>query len=294
MAQPLLDMELLNTLVSIADLGGFSKAATRVGRTQSAVSLQMRRLEDAAGQALFARRGRSQVLTESGHTLVHYARRLLAMNEEALGAVSGGGLGGTVRLGASQDLAESWLPPLLGEFAARFPAVRLECQTDRSAHLVQLVKDGRLDLAVTLDLGEGAGSRHLGPVPLRWIGSPTARPIRNGPLALVMLGAPSPFRDQAVAALDRAGIPWRIVFTSESIAALWAAVRAGLGVTVRPPIGMPSGLRRVPAAWRLPPLGTALMSLHFAPGGLPSAGARLADVLERHLQMRLRALRRGA
>lgn len=292
MNSPLLELDLLSTLVAIADLGGFSKAGARVGRTQSAVSLQMRRLEEATGLKLFSRQGRRQGLTEAGHALVHYGRRMLALNEEALGMLAGASLAGTVRLGASPDLAESWLPPVLGEFAGQFPAVRLECIMDRSAHLVQLAKDGRLDLAVTFDQGEYATARVLGQIPLVWIGSRRLPAKRRGSLALAVLSAPSPFRERAEAALDRAGIPWRVVFTSLSVAAVWAAVRAGLGVTVRPSIGIPPDLTRVPRAWRLPPAGNAQLSLHAAPGGLSSAGVRLSDMLEKHLRGRLKAARK--
>ncbi len=290
---PLLDLDLLNTLVAIADLGGFSKAGARVGRTQSAVSLQMRRLEEATGQKLFSRRGRRQGLTEAGHALVHHGRRMLALNEEALAMLAGAALAGTVRLGASPDLAETWLPPVLGEFAGQFPAVRLECIMDRSAQLVQLAQDGRLDLAVTFDQGQHATARGLGQLPLTWIGSRSLPARRGGTLALAMLSAPSPFRDRAEDALDRAGIPWRVVFTSLSVAALWAAVRAGLGVTVRPSIGIPPDLARVPRAWSLPPVGNAQLSLHTAPGGLSSAGARLSQMLEKHLRGRLKAARKS-
>ena len=287
MEAPLLELDLLHTIVAIADLGGFAKAGARVGRTQSAVSLQMRRLEEATGQKLFSRRGRNQALTEAGHTLVHFARRMLALNEEALGVLSGDSLAGTVRLGASQDLAEAWLPPVLGEFAEQFPAVRLECQMDRSAPLVQLVKDGRLDLAVTLDHGQHALGTVLGEVPRVWIGPRSLSARGPRPLPLVMLNSPCAFREQALAALDRAGISWRIVFTSLSVSALWAAVRAGLGVTVRTRVGLPADLRPISHSWRLPSVGSAYLTLHSASGGLSDAGSRLSGMLEKHLRKRL-------
>jgi DNA-binding transcriptional LysR family regulator len=297
MESPLLELDLLTTLVAIADLGGFAKAGVRVGRTQSAVSLQMQRLEELAGRPLFSRRGRVQTLTEAGQTLVHYARRMLALNEEALGTLGNAAAGGTVRLGTAQDLAEAWLPPILGEFAAQYPMVRLECRVDRSAPLIQAVREGQVDLALTMH-GQHAGATVLGELPLAWIGlrrqaARSRSTLTEGPLPLVMLNPPCDFRDRALAALDQAGIPWRIAFSSLSVSALWAAVRAGLGVTVRTRVGLPTDLAVLPPGPRLPKLPSTQVALHTAPGDAPGAATRLAAMLAADLRKRLAADGRG-
>jgi len=289
METPRLELDLLNTLVAIADLGGFAKAGARVGRTQSAVSLQMQRLEELAGQALFARSGRSQTLTEAGQTLVYYARRMLALSDEAVGVLGNASLAGTVRLGTSQDMAEGWLPPVLGAFAKQFPAVRLECHVDRSAALVQAAREGQLDVALTLHHGQHAGAEVLGELPLVWIGPGKGMPPTEGPLPLVMLNAPCEFRDRSLQALDQAGIPWRIVFSSLSVSALWAAIRAGLGVTVRTRVGLPPDLRVLARSKRFPGLPRTQVALHADAATLSTVGSRLYDMLATHLRKRLTA-----
>jgi DNA-binding transcriptional LysR family regulator len=288
MDTPLLDLDLLNTLVAIADLGGFAKAGVRVGRTQSAVSLQMQRLEELAGQKLFVRKGRTQGFTEAGHTLVHYSRRMLALNGETVGILGHAALAGTVRLGTSQDVAEAWLAPVLGGFASQFPSVRLECRVENSATLAQAVKNGDLDLALTLHHGQHAGVELLGDLQLIWIGPQGKAPNPGQAMPLALLNPPCEFRDQALRALDQAGIPWRIVFSSLSVSALWAAVRAGLGWTVRTRVGLPQDLR-IHSKSRLPPLGRTQVALHRAPGGLSPAAVRLSEMLAVHLRKRLRA-----
>ena len=235
-----LDLDVLRTLVLAVDLGGFARAAHRVGRTQSAVSLQMRRLEDSAGQALFTRAGRSFALTTAGEQMLGYARRLLAINDEAVAAVRGTRLACPVRLGVLADFAETWLPPVLAGFARAHPTARLEVQVDRRVAVLEALDRGRLDLALVFDAERPRGVA-LRDLAMTWIASRTWRP--GGVLPLVLFETPCVFRTAALAALDRAGIPWHVAFTSQSLAGIWAAVDAGLGVTVRTPIGVPRGLR---------------------------------------------------
>jgi DNA-binding transcriptional LysR family regulator len=242
-----LDLDVLRTLVLAVDLGGFARAARRVGRTQSAVSLQMRRLEDSARQSLFTRAGRSFALTTAGEQVLGYARRLLAINDEAVAAVRGTRLACPVRLGVLADFAETWLPPVLARFARTHPTARLEVQVDRRIAVLEAIDRGRLDLALVFDADRPRGVR-VGDLPMAWI-APRGRWLPGGVLPLVLFEAPCVFRTAALAALDRAGIPWHVAFTSQSLAGIWAAVDAGLGVTVRTPVGVPRTLRVVdPAA----------------------------------------------
>jgi DNA-binding transcriptional LysR family regulator len=273
-----LDLDVLRTLVLAVDLGGFAHAARRVGRTQSAVSLQMRRLEDSAGQLLFTRAGRSFALTPAGEQVLGYARRLLAINDEAVAAVRGTRLACPVRLGVLADFAETWLPPVLARFARSHPTARLEVQVDRRIALLDALDRGRLDLALVFDAERPSGTR-LGELPMAWI-APRGSPWPpGGSLPLVLFEAPCVFRTAALGALDRAGIPWHVAFTSQSLAGIWAAVDAGLGVTVRTAAGVPRALAVLPPSARLPALGsTTLWLLDASDPGSPLVGELRAQL----------------
>ena len=290
-----LDLDVLRTLVLAVDLGGFARAARRVGRTQSAVSLQMRRLEDGAGQSLFTRAGRSFALTTAGEQMLGYARRLLAINDEAVAAVRGTRLACPVRLGVLADFAETWLPPVLAGFARTHPAARLEVQVDRRIAVLDALDRGRLDLALVFDADRPRGIE-LGDLPMAWIAPRRWRP--GGVLPLVLFEAPCVFRTAALAALDRAGIPWHVAFTSQSLAGIWAAVDAGLGVTVRTPVGVPRALRVVdpvaaPAAG-LPALPSTTLWLLDALDPASSLVAELRTLLVRSISAVLPPLARHA
>jgi DNA-binding transcriptional LysR family regulator len=239
-----LDLDVLRTLVLAVDLGGFARAARRVGRTQSAVSLQMRRLEDGAGLPLFTRAGRSFALTTAGEQMLGYARRLLAINDEAVAAVRGTQLACPVRLGVLADFAETWLPQVLARFARSHPTARLEVQVDRRITILDALDRGRLDFALVFEADRPRGVR-LGDLPMAWIAPRASRWAPGSVLPLVLFEAPCVFRTAALAALDRAGIPWYVAFTSQSLTGIWAAVDAGLGVTVRTSVGVPRGLQVV-------------------------------------------------
>src|SRR5262249_36964461 len=143
-----LDMDVLRTLVTASDLGALNRAAEQVGRSQSAVSQQIRKLEEQVGQPLFRKNGRGLVLTETGDVVLGYARRILELNDEAVAAGGGINLEGAVRFGLPSDFAESWLPAVLGRFKRAHPAVRIEASVDRNALLLDRLDRGQLDLAL--------------------------------------------------------------------------------------------------------------------------------------------------
>jgi len=238
---PLFDLDLLRTLTLAHDLGSFRDAARSVGRTQSAISLQMRRLEDLAGVELFEKAGRNIQLTEGGLVLLEYARRLLALNDEAVQAVAGLKVHGKIRLGMLQDFAEAILPSALASFSRAHPAVELEVRVERSTELLNALQRRGLDLVLMFganDPGETFTAQLIGKVPMVWIWK--HRPELGEELKLVLFEAPCAFRS---AALENLGDqPWRRTFTSPSLSGTWAAVEAGLGVTVRTPLAVPKGL----------------------------------------------------
>jgi DNA-binding transcriptional LysR family regulator len=274
-----LDTALLRTLVTAIDLGGFGRAAERLGRTQSAVSLQMQRLEQHLGETLFRKQGRSLVLTDGGEAILGYARRILELNDEAISAVKGLAVAGSVRLGLPQDFAETGLPTILARFARAHPAVRIEARVDRNFVLLDQLKRGDLDLALVFGQTHDDKSIKVAELPIVWIGPAQFSWSRREPLPLVLFEAPCLFRQAALQALDKAGIAWRVTFSSPSLAGLWAGVQAGLGITIRTPEGLPQHLRVLDKSYRLPKLASVGLRLHAATSSPLPAIERLREVL---------------
>ena len=268
-----LDPDLLRTFVAIADTGRFGAAAERVHRTQAAVSLQVRRLEDRAGAALFRRQGRIMELTEAGETLLGYARRILEMNDAALAAVRRGPMAGEVRFGTVQDLAETLLPGALRRFARAHPEVKVTVAVAGSAQLRAEVTRGAQDMAFVTS-GPGIEA------PLMWIAGDGWQAAPNKPLPLAVIDAPCPFRNAALQALDDAGLPWEIAMTSPSLPGVLAAVRAGLGITLRTALSLAPGLCVPDAA--LPGLDPDRVAFRLMAGAplAPAAQALRAAVAE--------------
>ena len=240
-----LDLDGLRSFVAGVELGNFSQGAARVGRSPSAVSARLRKLEAQVGQPLLRKVGRGLMLTEAGEAFFGYARRLLELNDEAVFAVRGVEIAGEVRLGLPQDFAERWLPEVLGRFARRHPYVRVEVRADRSSDLLRRVEADKLDVAVVWGEPEGPHAERLTELAVEWIGPAHGEPAwRTGePLPLVAFEPPCGFRASGLAALDQAGVPWRLAFSSPSLAGVWAAVAAGLGVSMRTSAGLPDGVR---------------------------------------------------
>jgi len=274
-----LDIPVLRTLVAAQDLGGFGRAAAQVGRSQSAVSLQMRKLERQLGEPLFRKEGRGLALTEAGDRILAYARRILALNDEAVTAVRGAAIEGRVRFGMPGDFAETWLPAVLGRFKRAHPAIHIEAAVDRNNVLLERLDKGQLDLALVFGGGGRGDAEVLARLPMAWIGGREPCWSAGEPVPLAVFEPPCVFRQPATAALDTAGIPWRIAFSSPSLSALWAAVDAGLGITVRTGIIRPDHLRRLGRRDGLPPLPEIELSLHGAGRALPAAAMRLKEIL---------------
>jgi DNA-binding transcriptional LysR family regulator len=279
-----LDMDVLRTFVTGFELGSFAMAAQRLGRSQSAVSTQLRKLEAQVGQALVEKSGRGLKLTGAGEGLLSYAKRLLELNDEAVDAIRGGELEGWIRLGVPQDFADTVLPVVLARFTRAHPKVRVEVQVDRGAPLIEKIIVGELDLA--LAWGDGSDSPHaelIAELPITWIGPPdwAGRTASGGdPLPLLVFAPPCSFRSAGIAALDAAGISWRLAFTSPSLPGLWAAAEAGLGITLRTTISMPPGLRALdPVATGLPALPLVPLALHRAEKGAGAAAEKLKQIV---------------
>ena len=274
-----LDMDVLRTLATAIDLGGFAKAAGRLGRSQSAVSLQMRKLEEQVGRPLFRRQGRGLALTDAGDVVLGYARRILDLNDQALAAARGIAVAGTVRFGVPQDFGDTWLPAVLARFARAHPAVTIEARVDRTGQLVERLAQGGLDLALVWGKPALANATPVGTLPMTWIGRKDFAGAEGAEIPLALFEAPCVFRQPGLEALDRARLPWRLAFTSPSLAGLWAAASAGLGITIRTPLGLPPTLGVLGKAQGLPKLPGVALSLYAAEADPPMAVVRLREIL---------------
>jgi len=274
-----LDLDTLRTLVVACDLGGYGQAAHQLGRTPSAVSLQMKRLQEDVGATLFRKEGRSLALTEIGEIVLRYGRKMLDLNDEVLDTARGASLAGTVKLGFAQDFSETVLPQVLSRFTKLYPLVQIEVQIDKSSSIVKAVENGQLDLALATGNADRPTAQKLGELPLVWIADRQFLPRKDQPLPLIMFEANCMVRQRALTTLDHAGIPWRIAMVSPSLAGLWAGASAGLGVTVRANLFLPASLAVDPELFGLPNLGSLAVTLHRAGDEKPSAVERLTEII---------------
>jgi DNA-binding transcriptional LysR family regulator len=282
MALTNLDLDTLRTLVTAYDLGGYGQAADQLGRTPSAVSLQMKRLQQDVGATLFRKKGRNLVLTEVGEIVLRYGRRMLELNDEVLDTARGASLAGTVRLGCAQDFSETVLPQALSRFTKLYPLVQIEVRIDRHAALARAVENKQLDLALTFGFSEMRAARIVGELPLVWIAGRqfTRRPEQ--PLPLIMFDASCFIRQRALDVLEQAGIQWRMAVVSASLAGCWAAASAGLGLTVRTDFVLPASLVAGTTLFDLPMIGSLAVTLHIA-NEKSAVVERLAEIVSESL-----------
>jgi len=279
------DLDALRSFVVGIELGGFAKAADRLGRSTSAVSAQLKKLEVQAGAPILRKAGRGLALTPTGETVLAYARRLIELNDEAVAAARGVELEGWVRIGLQEDFGETLLPEALGRFARAHPKVRVEARVERNAALIDGVISGKLDLALAWDSDVATPHcERVAETAMRWIGpagrDDVWRADGGEPLPVAAMEAPCLFRRVAIDALDLAGISWRLTFVSASLAGVWAAAAAGLGFAVRTSLGLPANLRAfADDECGLPPLPSLGLKLHRAEAEPGPATHRLATIV---------------
>lgn len=228
---PSIDSELLRTFIAIADSGGFTRAAEVVNRTQSAVSMQMKRLEeDIVQRQLFDREGRQVRLTAEGQVLLGYARRIMALHSEVLNTLREPHMVGTVRIGTPDDYVMRFLPGILSRFAQAYPLVQVEVQCDTSA---QLLQRHDLDLSiVTCEPGHEIG-QFLREEPVRWMQAIGSSALERSPLPVAVFNHGCFCRLWMCNALETAGIDYRVAYSSHSLSAILAMTGTGLAVTAQ-------------------------------------------------------------
>jgi DNA-binding transcriptional LysR family regulator len=257
----MLDTDQLRSFLAIVDEGSFTRAAERVHKTQSAVSMHVRRLEEQLGCALFVKQGRGARLTAEGEQLVDYARRILREEAGAIAALSRKGLRGTVRFGVPDDYAEAFLADILLRFNHRHPLVDIAVACENSIELAGLIRAGALDLALVTDFGGLDGFELIREEPLRWVVSARFKAPAGEPLPLALGSASCIWRRVADEALDQRRDRVRNLFVSRNYSAIGAVVRAGLAATVLPEGLIVDGLKGLGAAEGLPPLPLTRMGL---------------------------------
>ncbi len=283
-----LDPDLLRSFVLIAEGRSFTDAAMLVGRTQSAMSMQVKRLEDVLGQPLLSRgKGGTVELTPHGRYLLEHARQILALNDSVVATFRTPQMSGTVRLGSPDDYALAYLPPILKRFAETHPAVQVDVRCSPSGELQRSLKAGELDLTL---LSDGHQPRdwpatELWRGPLVWVTSTRYSPHRQDPLPLALAaGHGCDWADAAIHALEQAGRRYRIAYTSASQIGTHAPVVAGLAVTVSTLSWLPEGLRPVRPDEGLPKL--AEYGILMLKAKLPRQP--VTDALEAHIRQGFR------
>lgn len=270
-----LDSVQLKSFIAIAETGTFSQAADVVGRTQSAVSLQVKKLEDELGCALFTRTSRKALLTPEGELFLGYAKRIVQLQWEVFSRLREPDIEGEIRLGTPEDFATHYLPEVLASFRSHHPRVQLNVSCDLTLNLVSGFQRGEYDIIlVKRDPQRVKGGTKVWREPLVWAAADHYR--LEEPLSLVVSPQPCIYRARALAALDRAKKPWHISYTSPSLAGTLAAVKAGLGITVMPANMLPPGIHPLRCEGKLPELADAEIAL-VKRDDLSKAAKMLAD-----------------
>ena len=249
-----LDIDLLRSFAMIADTGALTRAAERVGRTQAAVSQQMKRLEMTVQQTLLTRTGRGVTLTLHGQRLLAHAQKILRAHDEAVAELVGTSLSGNIRFGCPDDYARVFLPPLLQGFARQHPQVLIEVICAPTPRLRERIRDHVLDIAIVSLPDSSLNHQFLRREPLVWVGHKGGDASNLDPLCLALSDPDTLDHQAATSSLDRAGRPYRIAYASGSVAGLTAVVRSGQAIAVLTQTAVPPDLQALPPGSGLPVL----------------------------------------
>ncbi|MGH7098424.1 MAG: LysR substrate-binding domain-containing protein [Stellaceae bacterium] len=275
----LLDVDQLRTFIAIAETGSFTKAAEVVHKTQSAVSMQMKRLEERIERPIFARDGRASKLTEDGSRLLDYARRLVKLNVETVAAFSDTALSGRVRLGVPDDYADRYLPEIMARFSRAYPSVELTVICEPTDDLLERIDANEVDLAIITNCDSKRASETFRRERLLWVTSNRHSTHMEERLPLA-LGRPScNWRHTAIERLESIGRLYRVLYSSSNAGAVAAAVLAGLAVSVLPESGLRPGMRVLTANEGFPELPSCRIGLARS----AHDSSALADALAEHI-----------
>ena len=260
-----IESDLLRTFLVITETSNFSTAAHRIGRTQSAVSAQIKRLEDSIGETLFERSARGAVLTRAGIQLLPYAQRVIELLNEAAANIRTKPLDGPVRIGIPEEYSQTVLPAALSAFAIRHPAVEVTVSCDYTAHNLAALEKDELDLAVVFDWSNQNKGEVLCVDPTVWVTSLVHRVHEAVPLPIAVYRDSTWCRDFALKSLEQIGRRYRIAFIADTSSGLKNAVSAGLAVTTLSRSNIPPGTRELTAADGFPPIDSSRVVLKRNP-----------------------------
>lgn len=270
-----LDLTALRSFVALADTGGVTRAAVQLNLTQSAVSMQLKRLEESMGQPLLDRTGRTIALTAQGEQLLGYARRLLAVNDEAWGRMTSQAFEGAVDFGVPNDIIYPHVPRVLQRFAAEFPRVRVQLHSLFTSRLKEMLARAEMDVILTTEPDVGAGGETLTRERLVWVGAVDGQAWRSRPLRFASCSH-CIFKRHAIEALDRAGLPWELAVDSLFTQAVDASVSADLAVHVQLESAVPLQCEPVRHGGALPDLPEYRINMYVGEGPRRALAGRLA------------------
>ncbi len=278
-----LPTDLLRSFVTVAELGNFTRAGDLLGRSQPAISLQIKRLEEQVNMPLFLRDSRNLALTDGGQQLFEYARKMLSLNDEAVACLIRPKIKGNVHLGIPNEFAASFLPDILRRFAQSHPEVAVQVTCDLSVNLLARLQQKHFDMVLALQATPEQGASSCAWIEeVVWVGAPGSTLQGKSPLPLIVAPEGCVYRARVISALDSSARPWRIAYTSPNISGIHAGVLAGLGVTAIAKSTVPEGLRPLGTAERLPHLADVEMGLHYDHRSLSAAGQRLVEYIRSH------------
>lgn len=282
-----MDLASLRSLVAIADFGGVTKAANALNLTQSAVSMQIKRLEEALDIQLLHRAARSVTLTPEGEQLLGYARRMLELNDEALRRLTTSEFEGTLTLGVPHDVIYPHIPEVLKRFAADFPRVKVDLVSSATLKLLDQFEDGRFDVILTTGLDQPNGCETLLTSQMRWVGAPGGQVWKRRPLRLAF-EPDCIFRGPTIAALDKANISWEFAVLSHSSRTVEATVSADLAVHVALSETVMPSCAMLPESSGLPDLIPIYINMYIAQTGANQAARdHLAELIRREYRARM-------
>ncbi|WP_170478690.1 LysR family transcriptional regulator [Ruegeria arenilitoris] len=279
-----LDITTLRSFIAVADHGGVTRAAGFLHLTQSAVSMQLKRLEELLGLELLDRSGRTIALTASGEQLLAYARRIVALNDEVISKLTDQAFEGEVVLGVPHDIVYPAIPRVLQRFNADFPRVRVQLVSSYSMQLKEMYRRGECDLILTTEASGADGAETIAELPLRWIGAPGGSAWRKRPIPLA-LGRRCLFRPQVIAALDAAGIPWELSVETENDRTIEATVSADLAVHAMLDGTEAAHLEQIESGGALPELPAHRINLYGADKGRDAVVDALASLVRQNFLM---------
>ncbi|SAK85870.1 LysR family transcriptional regulator [Caballeronia hypogeia] len=262
---PLFDLDLLKALVMVADCGTFTSASARLHSTQSTISQKVRRLEEMAGHRLLERGSRDVRPTDAGETLLAYARRMLALNDEMFEALSGANVGVTVRLGVPDDFVGGPTTHMLAAFSRKHPEVKLEVTSGLSRDMSYRYDRGELDLILVKQRRSSREAVASWPEQLRWIDSAKHPSIQLDPIPLVAFPPRGLYRDDMTHAIESIGRRWRLSFICSSLSGIQAAVADGLGISLLPARAVTADHVVLTPKSGLPPIETMDIALLHRP-----------------------------